>query len=192
LVSFRGFFEDYIFAWWNLRLVTELWYVEGFWFLLEGFLKIIFLHGEVLEFPWFFFCLKILLNVDGKATVWHTPYCFLCDINCRRWASVFGFLVCEPFDSKWSFSRLQHFVWRLLYYLLKRSMKFPLDYFRLQGHWRSTHHSSANLQFAWIIVRFSGFLLCTPRWMDSENLTLSPPSPIMHFAKQIAYLCNNR
>jgi hypothetical protein len=105
LVSFRGFFEDYIFAWWNLRLVTELWYVEGFWFLLEGFLKIIFLHGEVLEFPWFFFCLKILLNVDGKATVWHTPCCFLCDISCRRWASVFGFLVCEPFDSKWSFSR---------------------------------------------------------------------------------------
>jgi hypothetical protein len=31
---------------WDLRLVTELWYVEGFWFLL----KIVFLHGEILEF----------------------------------------------------------------------------------------------------------------------------------------------
>jgi hypothetical protein len=35
-------------------------YVEGFWFLLEDFLKIIFLHGEIyLEFPsFFFFCLN--------------------------------------------------------------------------------------------------------------------------------------
>jgi len=44
-------------------------------FLLEDFLKIIFLHGEIFEFPSFFFCLKVLLNVNGKATVWHTP-CF--------------------------------------------------------------------------------------------------------------------
>jgi hypothetical protein len=26
-------------------------YLEGFWFLLEDFLKIIFLHGEMFEFP---------------------------------------------------------------------------------------------------------------------------------------------
>jgi len=26
-------------------------YLEGFWFLLEDFLKIIFLHGEIFEFP---------------------------------------------------------------------------------------------------------------------------------------------
>jgi len=38
-------------------------------FLLEDFLKIIFLHGEIFEFPSFFFCLKVLLNVNGKATV---------------------------------------------------------------------------------------------------------------------------
>jgi hypothetical protein len=36
---------------WNLRLVAELEYLEGFWFLLEEFLKIIFLHGEIFEFP---------------------------------------------------------------------------------------------------------------------------------------------
>jgi hypothetical protein len=44
-------------------------YVEGFWLLLEDFLKIIFLLGEILEFSSFFFCLKILFNVNGKVTV---------------------------------------------------------------------------------------------------------------------------
>jgi hypothetical protein len=44
-------------------------FVEGFWFLLEDFLKIIFLHGEIFEFSSFFFCLKILFNVNGKVTV---------------------------------------------------------------------------------------------------------------------------
>jgi hypothetical protein len=43
--------------------------VEGLWFLLEDFLKIIFLHGEILEFSSFFFCLKILFIVNGKVTV---------------------------------------------------------------------------------------------------------------------------
>jgi hypothetical protein len=37
------------------------------------FLKIIFLLGEIFKFPSFFFCLKILFNVNGKATVWHNP-----------------------------------------------------------------------------------------------------------------------
>ncbi len=32
-------------------------------------MKIIFWHGEIFEFPQFFFCLKILFNVNGKATV---------------------------------------------------------------------------------------------------------------------------
>jgi hypothetical protein len=37
---------------WNLRLVIELSYLEGFWFLLEDFWKInMFLHGEIFEFP---------------------------------------------------------------------------------------------------------------------------------------------
>jgi hypothetical protein len=26
-------------------------YLEGFWFLSEDFLKVIFLHGEIFEFP---------------------------------------------------------------------------------------------------------------------------------------------
>jgi hypothetical protein len=42
-VSFRGFFEDYVCAWWNI------------------WVSIILL------------CLKILFNVNVKATVWHTP-----------------------------------------------------------------------------------------------------------------------
>jgi hypothetical protein len=37
----------------------------------RGILKIIFLHGEIFEFPSFFFCLKILFNVNGKASVTH-------------------------------------------------------------------------------------------------------------------------
>jgi hypothetical protein len=35
----------------NLRLVIKLSYVEGFWLPLEDFLNIIFLHGEIFEFP---------------------------------------------------------------------------------------------------------------------------------------------
>jgi hypothetical protein len=40
-------------------------YLEGFGFLLEDLLKIIFVNGEIFEFPSFFFCLKILFNVNG-------------------------------------------------------------------------------------------------------------------------------
>jgi hypothetical protein len=36
---------------WNLRLVIELSYLEPFWFLLENFSNIIFLHCEIFEFP---------------------------------------------------------------------------------------------------------------------------------------------
>jgi hypothetical protein len=32
------------------RLVIDLQYLERFWYLLENFLKIMFLHGEVFEF----------------------------------------------------------------------------------------------------------------------------------------------
>jgi hypothetical protein len=56
----------------NLRLVIELWYLEGFWSLYRMFLKIIFLHGEIFEFSQFFFFLHILFNVNGNATVWNT------------------------------------------------------------------------------------------------------------------------
>jgi hypothetical protein len=43
--------------------------MKGFFFLLKDSLKTIFLHGEILEFPSFFFCLKIFFNGNGKATV---------------------------------------------------------------------------------------------------------------------------
>jgi hypothetical protein len=45
---------------------------EGFRFLLDDFfffLKIIFLHGEIFEFPKFFVCLETLFNVNGKVTM---------------------------------------------------------------------------------------------------------------------------
>jgi len=68
-------FERYIFFW--LVLKQEISYrviniLKYFWFLLEDFFGrfIIFLHGE--SFPYFFFCLKTLFNVNGKATVWQT------------------------------------------------------------------------------------------------------------------------
>jgi hypothetical protein len=35
-----------------------------------------FLDGEIFEFPKFFFLLKVLLNLNGKAIVCHTPPCF--------------------------------------------------------------------------------------------------------------------
>ncbi len=43
-VSFRGFLKIIIFAWWNIWV-----------------------------FKYFFFCIKILFNVNGKGTVWQTP-----------------------------------------------------------------------------------------------------------------------
>jgi hypothetical protein len=55
--------------WLVLKLEMSYRIIEGFWILLEEFLKIIFFHGEILEFSYFFFCIKILLNVNGKATV---------------------------------------------------------------------------------------------------------------------------
>ncbi len=72
-----------------MRLVIiELSYLEGFWFLLEGFLKIIFLHGEIFEFSSFFFCLKILFNnVNGKATLCHTPLVAVI-ANCQKLAQL--------------------------------------------------------------------------------------------------------
>jgi hypothetical protein len=34
----------------KLEIIIASSYLEGFWFLLEDFLKIIFLHGEIFEF----------------------------------------------------------------------------------------------------------------------------------------------
>jgi hypothetical protein len=46
------------------------------WVSFRGFLKIIFMPGEIFEIPLFVFCLKILFYANGNATVWHTPcYC---------------------------------------------------------------------------------------------------------------------
>jgi hypothetical protein len=50
----------------SYRVIINL---VGFWFRLEDFLKSMFLDGEIFEFPSFFFCIKILLNVNGKAIV---------------------------------------------------------------------------------------------------------------------------
>ncbi len=39
-------------------------------FFLEDFFEdYIFLHGEIFELPQFFFCLKILFSLNGKATM---------------------------------------------------------------------------------------------------------------------------
>jgi hypothetical protein len=73
-----GFLKDDIFGlFWNLRLLRELWCLEGFWFLLEGFFWrfLYFCMVKCSNFPWFFVCLKILFNVNSKTTMWHTPCC---------------------------------------------------------------------------------------------------------------------
>ncbi len=46
----RNFERSYFGLCRNLRLVIHLSYLERFWFLLEDFLKIRFLYGEVFEF----------------------------------------------------------------------------------------------------------------------------------------------
>ncbi len=58
-VSFRGFFEDYIFKWWNIWVsIILLNFAFKILFNVNngkehvlGFLKIIFLNGEIFEFP---------------------------------------------------------------------------------------------------------------------------------------------
>ncbi len=47
--------------------------MKDFYFVLEDFLKIIFLHGRIFEFSSFFFCLYILSIVNGKAVQCDTP-----------------------------------------------------------------------------------------------------------------------
>ncbi len=56
------------------------------------FLKIIFLHSEIFEFHNSSFALRCFINVNGKATVWHTPLFFFyygdsldnCNVEWRR------------------------------------------------------------------------------------------------------------
>jgi hypothetical protein len=67
LVSFRGFFEDNIFARWNI------------WVSIFG--------------------LKIIFNVNGKVTVWHTP-CLIC--------GGVDFPLCQP-DMRFAFATLSDF-----------------------------------------------------------------------------------
>jgi len=58
---------------WNLRLVIELSYLEGFWFLIEDVFEDYIFAFENIWVSTILFCLEILLNVNGKATMWHTP-----------------------------------------------------------------------------------------------------------------------
>ncbi len=62
----------------NLRFRYRVIILEGFWFLLEDFLKIrcIFAWLNIWVFIIFFFCFKICFNINGHAIVWHTP-CFI-------------------------------------------------------------------------------------------------------------------
>jgi hypothetical protein len=60
---------------WNLRLVIELWYLEGFWFLLEDFFwKFYFCMVKYLNFHNSSFAFKILFNVNlsssSKNQIW--------------------------------------------------------------------------------------------------------------------------
>jgi len=84
------FFNMRIFERWYFWLVLKLeisYRVIISWRILVSFrgffLKIIFSHVEIFEFPWFFFCLKILFNVNGKATLWHTP-CLFVTLSCPK------------------------------------------------------------------------------------------------------------
>jgi hypothetical protein len=83
-----------------------------FLFLLEDFFWRIYFHmGKYLNFQNSSFCHKILFNVNGKATVWHTPcyYCyyFLFSCMCEQRPKFFIHLqlVCEVWTT-WSYSSL--------------------------------------------------------------------------------------
>jgi hypothetical protein len=78
-ISFRRFFEDYIFTWWNIWVFI------------------------------FFICLKILFNVNGKATVWHTRCCNMgrspyMALPCHRWNRKYWAKVVNTWHQGWSFS----------------------------------------------------------------------------------------
>jgi hypothetical protein len=50
LLLYEGFWKMIFWLVLKLKVDTELYYLEGFWFFLEDLFKIIFLHGEIFEF----------------------------------------------------------------------------------------------------------------------------------------------
>ncbi len=75
LFLYEGFWK--MIVWLVLELEISYWSYNISWRILVSFRGFVFwnffLHGEIFEFSYFFFCLKMLFNVNGKATVWHTP-----------------------------------------------------------------------------------------------------------------------
>ncbi len=87
-----GFLKDDILACvetWDL--VIELWYLGAFWLLLEDFFwRLYFCMVKYLNFYDSSFALRYFFNVNGKATMWHTPYLFITLVDAMY-----------LFDSKW-------------------------------------------------------------------------------------------
>ncbi len=97
---------------------------------LEGFLKIIFLHCEICEFPWFLFWLKILFNVNGKATVWHTP-CFFVILGV--WRNVKLILNCHM-PQKYPLLKKPLFLWLGTFHFRMLKSGLWVNPCYLQGH----------------------------------------------------------
>jgi hypothetical protein len=71
LFSYEDFERWYFGLCWSLGLMIKMCYLERISFFLKDFFKSIFLHGEILELPSFFFCFKTFFKVNGKATITH-------------------------------------------------------------------------------------------------------------------------
>jgi hypothetical protein len=87
----RIFERWYFGSCWNLRLVIELYHLEGFWFLWKDFLKIIFSHSEIFEFPWFFFAFRYFLMWMARLQWGTHPFLPICQQMDSTYFSQNGF-----------------------------------------------------------------------------------------------------
>jgi hypothetical protein len=151
---------------------------------------IIFWHGEIFEFSWFFFCLKILLN--AKATVWHTPLLGICMVDwvVARYGVTMIWLLNQIYQLRISF-KLTILLWSHYYDIIcvsffernKNNLILVLDFWSLQK--RTACHLIKVLE---ILSRywFSLQLICNNYKLANsymykpclENLTTSL---VMHF-----------
>ncbi len=86
---------------------------------------------------------------------------------------------------------MQHFVWRL-FIVLPTQTEHEISMGLLSASRTLKEHPPFFCKFSVCLDYCTGFqAFCfVLKALDSEILTPNPPSPIMHFAKQIAYLCN--
>jgi hypothetical protein len=88
---------------------------------------------------YYFFCLKILLNVNGKVKMWHTAcfpcnMCNMCLCLCGEWEWKIG-RGCESFDVDFNLLWCHGFYLFICFYLLGSPLVWGVHLFITLGWW---------------------------------------------------------